>query len=197
MEMINQIDAPEVLLVITMKDIVREGHPVLRQKADEVPVPLLEEDIQIANELLEYVKNSQDPEISTKYNLRTGIGLAAPQIGVSKRIFAVHVTDDSGNLFSYALLNPKIVSHSVQMTYLEGGEGCLSVDRDVPGFVPRYAKVTIKGYTPDGSLIELKLKGLPGICFQHELDHLDGIMFYDRIDEKHPFEPPSNVVTYR
>jgi peptide deformylase len=183
--------------VLTMKDIVKEGHPVLRQKASEVAVPLIEEDIQIANQLLEYVKNSQDPEISQKYNLRPGIGLAAPQIGIAKRIFAVHVTDSNGKLYSYALLNPKIISHSVQMTYLDGGEGCLSVDRDVPGLVPRYAKVSVKGLTPDGSEIELKLKGLPGICFQHELDHLDGIMFYDRINAKDPFEPPSNAVTVR
>jgi peptide deformylase len=178
-----------------MKDIVREGHPVLEQKAAEVPQPFSEEDVAIANQLLEFVKNSQDPEISLKYKLRPGIGLAAPQIGISKRIFAIHVTDDEGNLYSYALLNPKLVSHSVKMTYLDGGEGCLSVDRDVPGIVPRYAKVSVKGYTPDGSLVELKLKGLPGICFQHELDHLDGIMFYDRINEKQPFEPPSNSVS--
>ncbi|MDR7072082.1 peptide deformylase [Fictibacillus barbaricus] len=183
--------------MLTMKDIVREGHPVLRQKAAEVSQPFSEEDVAVANQLLEFVKNSQDPEISLKYKLRPGIGLAAPQIGVSKRIFAMHVTDDEGKLYSYALLNPKIISHSVQMTYLDSGEGCLSVDRDVPGFVPRYAKVTVKGYTPDGSLVELKLKGLPGICIQHEMDHLDGIMFYDRIDEKNPFEPPSNSVTIR
>lgn len=180
-----------------MKDIVREGHPVLRKKAVDVPSPFSEEDVKIAEQLLEFVKNSQDPEIAGKYNLRPGIGLAAPQIGVSKRIFAFHVTDESGNLFSYALLNPKIISHSVQMTYLDGGEGCLSVDRDVPGFVPRYAKITAKGFTPDGSEVELKLKGLPGICFQHELDHLDGIMFYDRINEKQPFEPPANSAILR
>jgi peptide deformylase len=183
--------------VLTMKDIVREGNPVLRQKAAEVPVPFSEEDIKTANQLLEFVKNSQDPAVAGKYNLRPGIGLAAPQIGVPKRIFAMHVTDESGNLYSYALLNPKIISHSVQMTYLDGGEGCLSVDRDVPGLVPRYAKVTAKGFTPDGKEVELKLKGLPGICFQHELDHLDGIMFYDRINEKQPFEPPSSAVTFR
>jgi peptide deformylase len=180
-----------------MKDIIREGNPVLRQKAAEVPFPFSEQDINTANKMLEFIKNSQDPAIAGKYNLRPGIGLAAPQIGVSKRIFAMHVTDENGLLYSYALLNPKIISHSVQMTYLDGGEGCLSVDRDVLGLVPRYAKVTAKGFTPEGTEVELKLKGLPGICFQHELDHLDGIMFYDRINEKQPFTPPSTTATFR
>nr|WP_246625113.1 peptide deformylase [Fictibacillus nanhaiensis] len=180
-----------------MKNIVKEGQPILRQKAEEVPLPFSKEDVKIANELLEFVINSQDPIVSQKYQLRAGIGLAAPQIGVSKRIFAVHVRDENGKLFSYALLNPKMISHSVQMTYLDGGEGCLSVDRDVPGLVPRYAKITVKGYTPDGSEVQLKLKGLPSICFQHEMDHLDGIMFYDRIDKKQPFTPPSDLVTHR
>lgn len=183
--------------MLTMKDVIREGHPTLREKAVEVPFPFSDEDIKTANELLEFVKNSQDSEIAAKYNLRPGIGIAAPQIGISKRIFAFHVSDENGNLYSYALLNPKIISHSVQMTYLDGGEGCLSVDREVPGLVPRYAKVTVKGFTPDGSEVNLKLKGLPGICFQHELDHLDGIMFFDRINEKQPFEPPANSVVIR
>ena len=81
-----------------MKDVIREGHPTLRQKAVEVPYPFSDEDIKIANQLLEFVKNSQDPEIAAKYNLRPGIGIAAPQIGISKRIFAFHVSVEIGNL---------------------------------------------------------------------------------------------------
>ena len=109
--------------MITMKDIVLEDHPVLRKVAEEVTLPASEEDKEIAQKLLEYVINSQDEEISQKYGLRPGIGIAAPQINVSKRIIAVHVSDDKGNLYSYALINPKIVSHSVEKSYLAGGEG--------------------------------------------------------------------------
>lgn len=171
-----------------MDDIIRDGHPTLRKVAQEVPIPPSEEDKQILKNLLEYVKNSQDEEIAAKYGLRAGIGLAAPQINVSKRMIAVHVDDAKGNLVSHALFNPKIISHSVERSYLTAGEGCLSVDKSIPGFVPRFARVTIKGIDVDGNEIKLRLKGLPAIAFQHEIDHLNGIMFYDYIDKQDPFK---------
>ncbi|WP_042349091.1 peptide deformylase [Bacillus massiliigorillae] len=175
--------------MITMKDIVLEGHPVLREVAKEVILPASEEDVAIAKKMLEYLINSQDPEISAQYGLRPGIGLAAPQINVSKRIIAVHLTDDKGTLYSYGLFNPKIISHSVEKAYLSSGEGCLSVDRPVPGYVPRYSRITVTGTTIEGENIKLRLKGLPAICFQHEIDHINGIMFYDHINNEDPLAP--------
>jgi peptide deformylase len=175
--------------MITMKDIIREGHPTLRIVAEEVALPPSEEDKEVLRSLLEYVVNSQDPEISSKYGLRPGIGLAAPQINVPKRMLAVNVIDEKGTLYSHALFNPKIISHSVEKAYLTSGEGCLSVDRQVPGLVPRYARLTVKGWNIDGEEVKLRLKGLPAIVFQHEIDHLNGIMFYDHINEDNPFEP--------
>jgi peptide deformylase len=175
--------------MITMEDIIREGHPSLRKVAEEVAMPPSEEDKEILGSLLEYVKNSQDPETAQKYGLRTGIGLAAPQIDVLKRMLAVHVTDLKGDLYSYALFNPKIVSHSVEKSYLTSGEGCLSVDRHVPGYVPRYARITLKGIDIDGNPVKVRLKGMPAIVFQHELDHLNGIMFYDHINNENPMSP--------
>lgn len=180
--------------MITMKDIIKEGHPTLRQIAEPVSLPASEEDQAILRSLLEYVKMSQDPDLAAKYGLRPGIGLAAPQINVSKRMIAVHVQDEKGTLYSYALFNPKITSHSVQMCYLTSGEGCLSVDRDVPGYVPRYARVTVTGTTLDGETVTLRLKGLPAVVFQHEIDHLNGIMFYDHIDQENPFKVPENAI---
>ncbi|PLR84046.1 peptide deformylase [Bacillus canaveralius] len=180
--------------MITMDDIIRDGHPGLRQVAEEVQMPPSEEDINILNSLMEYVKNSQDPEISARYNLRPGIGLAAPQINVMKRMIAVNVTDEKGELYSYALFNPKIVSHSVEKSYLTAGEGCLSVDEPIPGYVPRYARVTVKGYDIDGTAVKLRLKGLVAIVFQHEIDHLNGIMFYDHIDKKDPYKIIENAI---
>ena len=178
--------------MITMKDIVLEGNPVLREVAKEVLLPASEEDQQLAKKLLEYVINSQNQEVADKYGLRPGIGLAAPQINVSKRIIAVHVTDEKGKLHSYALFNPKIISHSVEKTYLSGGEGCLSVERAVPGYVPRYARVTVTGTTADGDNVKLRLKGIVAVVFQHEIDHLNGIMFYDHINNTDPFAPVPN-----
>ncbi|MFX3624352.1 MAG: peptide deformylase [Ectobacillus sp.] len=179
--------------MLTMDHIIREGHPVLRQVASEVALPPSEEDIHTLRSMIEFVMNSQNPEKAAQYNLRPGIGLAAPQIGVSKRMIAVHVTDHDGTLHSYALFNPKIISHSVERTYLSGGEGCLSVDRSVPGYVPRYSRITVRAITIDAQEIKLRLKGLPAIVFQHEIDHLNGIMFYDHINPNDPFAIPDNA----
>lgn len=178
--------------MILMKDIIREGHPTLRTRAEEVEFPLSEEDRQLAEDMLEFLKNSQDPEIAAKYGLRSGIGLAANQVDCLKRMFAMHLEDD-GELFSFVAINPKIVSHSVEKTYLPQGEGCLSVDRNVPGYVPRFARITVKFFTMDGKEQKMRLKGLPAICFQHELDHLNGVMFYDHINKEDPFAPIPNA----
>lgn len=179
--------------MIKMNDIVREGDPVLREKASDVTLPASIEDKETLASLMEYVQYSQDPELSEKYGLRPGIGLAAPQIGISKRMIAVHVKDEKGNQLSYALFNPKIVSHSVEKAFLTSGEGCLSVDRNVPGYVHRYARVTIKAITLEEEEVKFRLKGLPAICIQHEIDHLNGILFYDYINEKDPFHVEENA----
>jgi peptide deformylase len=177
-----------------MENIIRDGHPSLRQVAKEVPLPASQEDKEILKSLLEYVINSQTPEIASKYGLRPGIGLAAPQINVSKRMIAIHVHDEKGTLYSHALINPKIISHSVEMAYLTSGEGCLSVDESIPGFVPRYARITVKGTDIDGTDVKLRLKGLVAIVFQHEIDHLNGVMFYDHINKANPFQEPKDAI---
>lgn len=179
--------------MITMDDVIREGHPVLREVADEVSLPLSEEDHETLEQMVQYLKNSQDEEMSETYNLRPGVGLAAPQINISKRMLAVHFTDFNDKLYSYGLVNPKIVSHSVEKTYLSSGEGCLSVDRDVPGYVPRYARITVKATDLEGNEVKLRLKGFAAIVLQHEIDHLNGIMFYDHINMDNPFKEPENA----
>ncbi|MEK3887124.1 peptide deformylase [Bacillus sp. FSL K6-3431] len=180
--------------MILMKDIIREGHETLREVAKEVPLPPSQADIDTLNKMEEFLINSQDDEIGEKYGLRPGVGLAAPQINVSKRMFAVRVEDDNGKEYYYALINPKIVSHSVEKSYLTSGEGCLSVDRDIPGYVMRYSRVTLKGFDKNGTEVKLRLRGLPAIVFQHELDHLNGVMFYDHINKQDPFHIPENAI---
>ncbi len=106
---------------------------------------------------------------------------------------AVHFQDFDENSYSYGLFNPKIVSHSVAQTYLSSGEGCLSVDREVPGYVPRHQRITIKATDLDGNEIKLKLRGYAAIVFQHEIDHLNGVMFYDHINKQEPFAVPENA----
>lgn len=178
--------------LITMKDIVRDGHKLLHQPTREMPLPLSEEDREILVCMMQFLKNSQDPKLSQQYKLRAGVGLSANQIGLDKRMFVAYFQDEQGQEQEYALVNPRLVSHSVSMVYLPQGEGCLSVDRDIPGIVPRYERIRVKGYNPDGDEIELKLKGYAAIVIQHEMDHLDGIMFYERINREDPFRVPDN-----
>ncbi|RRN69102.1 peptide deformylase [Peribacillus simplex] len=179
--------------MITMKDIVREGDPILRQVTDEVSLPISDEDRETLECMMKYLKNSQDPKLQKKYYLREGVGLSANQIGLNKRMFVMYFPDEKGKLFEYALVNPKIISHSATMIYLPQSEGCLSVDRDVKGYVPRYERVKIKAVDGNGEEIEMRLKGFAAIVFQHELDHLNGMMFYDRINTENPFKLPENV----
>jgi peptide deformylase len=182
--------------MILMEHIIREGHPTLRTRAEEVKFPLTEEDKKLAADLLEYIKNSQDEEKAEKYGLRPGIGLAANQVNSLKRMFALHLENEQGELVSFVAINPKIVSHSVEQTYITAGEGCLSVDRPVHGYVPRHARITVKYFDTDGVEHKVRLGGLVAIAFQHELDHLNGVMFFDRINEKEPFAEIENSTPY-
>lgn len=175
--------------MLTMKDIVRDPAPILHKKA----APVEEIDEQTINEIKsmrEYLIHSQDPELSEKYGLRPGIGLAAPQVGLDKRMFVVYLEDEEGNIeHDYMLINPKVKSHSVTETYLPSGEGCLSVDEEIEGLVHRYSRIKMQATTPEGEKIEIKAKGQLAIVLQHEFDHLNGVMFYDRIDKEMPMEP--------
>ncbi|MCL2560377.1 MAG: peptide deformylase [Turicibacter sp.] len=180
--------------MITMEDIITDGHPLLRTVVDEVPLPLSDEDKNVMKEMAEFLANSQDPKIAKKYGLREGVGLAAPQIGLNKRILAVRAEDSNGELCHYALANPKMLSHSEEKTFLPSGEGCLSVEQDIPGIVPRYRRLKLNGYDIEGNLVEVKAHDFIAIVFQHELDHLNGKMFYDHIDKANPLMPPPGMI---
>lgn len=185
--------------MITMKDIVEEGHSSLREAAEPVEFPLNEEVRQIAVEMHEFLVNSQDEDMAEKYNLRAGVGLAATQINVNKQIFAVHVMDydedgyETEPLLSDIMFNPKLISHSVQQAALKDGEGCLSVNREVPGLVPRPRRIRIAYQDINGKRKEIKLKDYLAIVTQHELDHLKGVMFYDHIDPVEPWDASDDL----
>ena len=181
--------------MLTMKDIIRDGHPTLREKAKELSFPLSEEDKETLRSMREFLINSQDEETAKRYGLRSGVGLAAPQIDLAKRMIAVYLPDDgNGKSYDYMLVNPKVMSYSVQEAYLPTGEGCLSVDENIPGLVHRHNRVTIKAQDIDGNEVKLRLKGYPAIVFQHEIDHLNGVMFYDYIDANEPLKPHDDAV---
>jgi peptide deformylase len=172
-----------------MKDVIREGHETLLLKAKEVELPLSAEDKATLKSMMEFLVNSQTPEISEKYDLRPGVGLAAPQINISKRMIAVLTTDEKNEkLYKLLLVNPKIVSHSVQKQNLPGGEGCLSVDREVEGVVLRHKKISVRAHmykeeTDELLPVEIRVSGFVSIVLQHEIDHLNGILFPTIIDK--------------
>lgn len=176
--------------MLTMKDIIREGHPTLAERSLDVPIPLDDETKQQLKDMMEYLENSQDPIKGEELGLRAGFGLAAPQINIKKRMIAIFTTDELGEkLYKFLLVNPKIVSHSEALTYIPGGEGCLSVDREVTGLVPRYKKIKLRSYQylPESDelrKIDLRLSGYVGVVVQHEIDHLNGILFVDKLQEQ-------------
>jgi len=180
--------------MLTMKDIIRDGHPTLREKAQEVSLPLSQEEVQLADDMLEFLKNSQDDKIAKKYKLRSGVGLAAPQLNIAKRLLVIHFYDEQKEEYiTHQLFNPKIVSHSVEKAYLPQGEGCLSVDESIPGLVHRYARITVKAFNREGEEVKLRLNRFAAIVVQHEIDHLNGVMVYDHINQADPFKPEANA----
>ena len=182
--------------MILMKNIIREGHKTLETVAKEVKIPLSQADKKLLKDMLQFVINSQDEETATKYELRPAVGIAAPQVNVSKRMFAAHVTDFDGILYSYALVNPVLKAKSKEIIYVPGGEGCLSVDRVTEGITPRYKSVTFEALAYDIESdqlipVELHLEGYVGIVFQHEFDHINGIMFTTKLFSELPFAEPA------
>ena len=154
------------------RPILQAGAPVLRQKAKKIKTfgPAI---ASLADEMLESMKAAD------------GLGLAAPQIGVPQRIIVIQMpgeTNDEGQQTEpgelYVYCNPEIVEARGEE---EGPEGCLSVLGYV-GQVKRATEVTVKGQDTKGRKIRTKAAGLLARAFQHEVDHLDGILYIDRID---------------
>ena len=174
--------------MLKTKDILDEKDKRLRTISKEVEFPLTKKDKETIDIMLKYLHDSQIEELSEKYNLRPGMGMAAIQLGIAKRYFVVVNEYEEGKFENYVLINPKIISNSTEQIYVESGEGCLSVNREVEGIVPRYARVTVEAYDEKGNKIHVRGREELSIAFQHEIDHLNGIMFTDYIDPKNPFK---------
>jgi peptide deformylase len=138
------------------------GDPVLREPCSEVP--------EITDEIRALVSDLRDTMYAAE-----GIGLAAPQIGVPLRVFVYDVNEPE--IEPGALINPRIVEVSGKM---KEAEGCLSIP-GVTELVERSARVVLEGLAPDGSPVRVEATGLLSRCLQHEQDHLDGVLFIDRL----------------
>lgn len=168
--------------------ILDESNKILHKKSSNVSFPLDKETRKLIDDSLTYLEMSQIPEYSEKYDLRPGMGLSFVQIGILKRIFVVSEEIEEGKFNRYVIINPRVKSMSEELIYVGEGEGCLSVNREVEGIVPRHARITVEAYDEDGNLFDIRVREDMAVAFQHELDHLDGILFVDKIDKKNPYK---------
>jgi len=153
--------------------VARLGHPVLRQRAEPVPVgEIRSKDTQrLIDDMIETMH---------EYN---GAGLAAPQVHVLKQICVIEVDGnprypDAPGIPLTVLINPRVTPLTEEME--EGWEGCLSVP-DMRGMVPRYTTVRLEGHDRDGERIEVVAKEFFARVIQHETDHLHGTVYLDRM----------------
>ena len=148
---------------MAIREIRILGDPILRARAE--PVSIVDDEI----------RTLIDDMLETMY-AADGVGLAAPQVGVGKRVIVVDVRDPDAPPF--ALVNPEIVEASEEVD--RGEEGCLSI----PGLkeiVERPASVVVQGLDRDGKPRRIEGTGLLARALQHEIDHLDGVLFIDRV----------------
>lgn len=168
--------------------ILDEKDKRLHLISKDVSFPLTKHEKETIKDSMNYLRYSQIEKYAKKYNLRAGWGMSAIQIGIDKRWFVIVDEQEDGSFKEYFFANPKIISNSTENIYVEQGEGCLSVNREVIGIIPRYARITIEAFDIDGNKFQIRLREDLAVCAQHELDHLDGILFTDRIDKKDPFK---------
>lgn len=173
--------------------LIYDPNPILRKRAEPVLLPLTKEDHSLLMALHQYVVRSQDKAYAERHKIREGVGLAAPQVGFSKRLLAVSFPFEDHRV-DYALANPIILSSSVKKIALHSGEGCLSVNEEYPGYVYRSHKITVKAYDAfKNDTITFTAYGFEAIVLQHEIDHLNGILFYDYIAKDNPFKEIENA----
>lgn len=178
--------------MLKSNDILDEKDKKLREKSVDVIFPLNSDEKKLVKDMQKFLKYSQIEEMSKKYNLRPGMGLAAIQLNIAKRFFVIVEELENSTFKNYFFANPKIISNSEEMIYAEAGEGCLSVNRDIEGIVPRYARVTVEAFDENGKPFKIRLREEMAIAVQHEIDHLNGMLFYDRINKSDPFNGMDN-----
>lgn len=146
--------------------VIKLGHPTLRKKAEAIS------EAEINDELRELASNMVDT-----MRAYDGVGLAAPQVNISKRMFIIDVGIIDETAAAEAFINPEILSAAGSDTM---EEGCLSIP-DVNADVTRPFKLKVLYQTLDGETIEEEMEGLLARVYQHELDHLNGVLFIDKI----------------
>jgi peptide deformylase len=155
-----------------LREVIRLGHPVLRQVAEAVPRERFG---------TRFLRDLGRDLLRTMFESK-GMGLAAPQIAVPLRVFCYYVPgdDDEDEVSPRVVVNPTL--SLVGQASAPGWEGCLSIP-DLRGLVPRHASLTLSAVDVDGQPFTLEAEGLHARVIQHEHDHLDGIVFLDRMPD--------------
>ena len=149
--------------------VARMGHPVLRERARSVSKSDLRDPL---------MQKLIDDMIDTMHEYH-GVGLAAPQVHEGLRLFVALLEEEPGpKSEATVIVNPEIVPGDALKE--EGWEGCLSIP-DIRGMVPRFTEITVSALDRNGKSIELLLKNFAARVAQHETDHLDGVLFFDRM----------------
>lgn len=171
----------------SQKWLVTDEKKAMRDSCGLVDFPISDEDLITIKKMIAYIDESYLGN-AKKYNIRPGIGIAANQLGSKKRMFYIRLNDEEKKEHRYLLINPLKISESATKAFLAVGEGCLSVLEDRSGFVIRSLKVTVKGYDyfQKKEITVNANGGILSMCLQHELDHLDGKLYYDRINPLNP-----------
>ena len=161
-------------------NVKKYGNPVLREMCEPI------------NEVTADIRKLADQMVETMYD-ENGIGLAAPQVGVNLRMFTIDVNFEENPVYNTpgeALLCPQmplaLINPEITATYgdsVEFMEGCLSVP-EINATVYRPDRIQLKAQILDGDMIDLECGGLLSRCVQHEIDHLDGVLFTDRAEEE-------------
>ena len=147
--------------------IITLPNPLLKEKSEDIEV--------FDQNLKSIIRNMYD----TLYSSGNGIGLAAPQVGIMKRIVVIDIKEkDKSNPITF--INPKIIKRSKETFINE--EGCLSIP-DFFANVQRYKEVEVEWLNVNGDLESEKYNGLMSICIQHEIDHLNGVLFIDHLSK--------------
>ncbi len=170
------------ILAALMPLFVLPSDPLLNRSADVVPVESIQS-VEIQSIIQKMMEVARMNQIDTGDGVM--VGLAAPQIGISKRIILVDmsVTEKRKNTGKLeAFINPEIIWYSDDIVF--GVEGCYSVDDHLDGKVPRSEKIKVRAYDSTGELFEKEFSGFQARIFQHEIDHLNGIRFPDRVGDK-------------
>lgn len=176
--------------------IVKDNKKSIRERSQDIVFPLSNEIKELGLNMLNYLKLSQDEEyLELHKDVRSGVGLAAPQIGQNIKLIAIYCSDENGKQHEYILINPIIISESTKQCFLFGGEGCLSVDDKHPGLIYRSYKIKVKCFDLlKNENKEYTFTGYLAIVAQHEIDHLKGILFYDHINKENPFEIKKDAI---